>query len=145
MSLITQLKADTLTARKNKAPQAAVLRTILGDLETKGKQKGTTVDDTLALSVIKSTIKGLDETITHLEGTTRTDDLTQAKIERDTLTAYLPKVMDETTLRSVVQHAITEGNTNIGSLMGYLKNNHGGAYDGKTASVIVKQELENVG
>lgn len=140
--LIETLKADTLTARKTKAPEAAVLRTVLGTLETRGKQKNTTVDDVLAMAVIKSTLKGLYETQAALEGKGRPADTAQTALEILALERYLPKQMTETEMKAAVGVAISEGHTAIGSIMGYLKANHEGTYDGKMASQIIKQELE---
>lgn len=141
MSLIEKLKTDTLSARKNKAPQAAALRTILGEIDTKSKLKGTKIDDTLALNIIKSTLKGLEETIAHLDKTNRVEDLEQAKLEKDVLDRYLPQSLTETQLQSVIQIAIKNGCSQMGQVMQHLKAHHNGAYDGKLAAKIAKQEL----
>lgn len=142
MTLIDTLKADTLTARKNKDASAAVLRTVLGAIDTRSKQKGTVVDDALALSIIKSTLKGLEDTLASLENTQRTEAIAQTKLEIDTLTIYLPKQMSEAALLEAIDAGIKSGHTAIGPLMGYLKTNFEGQYDGKQASQLVRQAIE---
>jgi len=58
---------------------------------------------------------------------------------------YLPKQMSEEDLRSEIQIIIdTKGLTSpreMGQVMGDLKSNHDGAYDGKLASKITKELL----
>lgn len=141
MSLIQKIKSDSLNARKNKAPHAAALKTILGELDTKSKLKGAKVDDTLALNIVKSTINGLDETIEHLEKTDRVNDIKQAKLEREMLNDYLPQNLSEAEINSIIKTAVSNGCSQMGQVMQHLKTHHNGAYDGKLAAQLAKKEL----
>jgi uncharacterized protein YqeY len=65
-----------------------------------------------------------------------------AKEEQKLLEAYLPKQLSQDELTGIVQGAITGGvEKNVGALMGFLKANHAGKYDGKIASAAVKTVL----
>jgi hypothetical protein len=142
MSLIDTIKADSLKARKEKSPTSAVLLTVLGTIETRAKQKGSLTGDEMTFSVVKSTLKGLDDTIAILENKDRDADLVKAKAERDALLVYIPKGLSDEELQRAIDTGKSEGATNVGALMGYLKANHTGLYDGKKASKMVQESLK---
>ena len=58
--------------------------------------------------------------------------------ENAILESFLPAQLSEDVLREIIA---TCGAINIGEAMQYLKANHAGQYDGKRASVIVREIL----
>ena len=130
MKLIEQIKEDFMTAYKAKEMEK---KDFLGVLKTEVTKETKTPEDTAVVSIIKSMIKNA----------AKTDSLT--KEELTILEAYLPKQMSEDELTNVVKTFITDnglsGMPNMGKVMGYLKSNFDGEYDGGLASKIVKENL----
>lgn len=139
MSLIDTIKADQLTARKNReAIRASLLTTLLGEanMVAKNANREKPTDDEVT-AVIRKFLKGNAEVLAHADDA---DSLVASK-EKEVLESYLPKQMTEDELWVAVKKAIAEGATNVGAVMGYLKTNHAGLYDGKMASTLIKAEL----
>jgi uncharacterized protein YqeY len=68
--------------------------------------------------------------------------LTVAQEEQKILEGYLPQQISESELIQIVNTAIQAGTaSNVGALMGFLKTNYAGKYDGKIASAAVKTAL----
>ena len=130
MKLIEKINGDFMTAYKAKEIEK---KDFLGVLKTEVTKESKTPEDTAVVSIIKSMIKNA----------AKTDSLT--KDELVILEAYLPKQMDKDELTNVVKTFITDnglsGMPNMGKVMGYLKSNFDGEYDGGLASKIVKENL----
>jgi uncharacterized protein YqeY len=140
MSLITEIKADQITARKNRnAPMASLLTTLIGEAEMVGKNAGREVLDAEVVATIKKFIKNIDETIKALGA----DDIRaqNAMDEKVVLEHYLPKQMTESELRAHVEEIVLTEGLNMGKIMGVLKGRFEGRYDGKMASAVVKAVL----
>ena len=59
--------------------------------------------------------------------------------EIDILNAYLPQQLSEDKLRTIIDEFRLENpGANVGAIMGYLKANYEGLYDGKMASTLAK-------
>lgn len=138
MSLITRIKADALAARKMRATLAAsTLTTLLGELETFGKNAGREPTDADVVTFVKKTIKNLDEML-HLTSET-SEAYGTAFREKELLEAYLPKQLTETELRSTIENIIAAGDgKTVGDVMKALKTNFNGQYDGALASSILR-------
>jgi uncharacterized protein len=143
MSLITQIKVEQVTARKNRnAPMASLLTTLIGEAEMVGKNAGREVLDAEVTAVIKKFIKNIDETIKALGAE---DARAQAAMdERVVLEHFLPRQMDEQQLTEAVtaiKAELNAGQKDMGKVMSLLKTRHEGQYDGKMASTVVKAVL----
>lgn len=138
MSLIDRLRADQLAARKAKNDIArSLLTTLLGETTTIAKNAGrdNPTDDEVT-AVVRKFLKGNAEVQLHLKDEI---DLAVARTEADLLNVYLPKQLTEQELRDAVIAAIAGGAANVGAIMGVLKTNFAGLYDGKLASSIIKE------
>lgn len=128
--LIEQISKDFMTAYKAKD---MVTKDFLGVLKTEVTRESKTPDDAYIVSKIKSMIKNAADT----------NSLT--KDELDILNSYLPKQLTEDELRTVIGLVIMkEGLTtmkDMGKIMGWLKSNYDGQYDGGLASKIIKEQL----
>jgi len=128
--LIEQISKDFMTAYKAKD---MVTKDFLGVLKTEVTRESKTPDDAYIVSKIKSMIKNAADT----------NSLT--KDELDILNSYLPKQLTEDELRTVIGLVIMkEGLTtmkDMGKIMGWLKSNYDGQYDGGLASKIIKELL----
>jgi uncharacterized protein len=142
MSPLAQIKADAVKARKAKSPEAKVLVTLLGEIETKSKTlaPGKNMTDADVVAVVRKFLKGVDETLKLLDANKAPDAVAYAKAERAALEVYLPKQMTEAEVEDFVRAKASEG-ANMGQIMGALKAGKAGQYDGKMASQVAKSVL----
>lgn len=136
--LLEQLKKDSLAARKaGRSLTSRLLITLLGEVETQAKRDGREISDQLIMVTCKKFIANNLETI-RLNKTT--EDILLA--ENQVLEAYLPQQLTETELRVIIRALNAE---NIGEVMGHLKSNYVGRYDGKVASSVAREYLSSKG
>ena len=141
MTLIEQIKAAQLTARKNRdAAAAASLTTLIGEAEMIGKNANRVVHDLEVVGILKKFIDNIDFTLSKvIEGTEK------HIAEKTLLQQFLPSQLDVIQLTKIIVAIKTEvGATtqkDMGKIMALLKSRHEGTYDGKVASAIVKSAL----
>lgn len=143
-TLIEKIRADRMTAMKQKNVFLPLLSTLLGEAERVGKDKGNrpSTDDEV-IAVVKKFIKNNDETIAALTNrVAQTNDgmadniyrIESLRSENSLLLCYLPKQLSLQDLQAI---AVTMSAQPIGATMGtfmkFLKDNHPGQYDGKLA------------
>jgi uncharacterized protein YqeY len=142
--LIDQIKTAQVEARKSRNTLAAtLLTTLLGEanMVAKNAQRDTPTDEEVTV-VVKKFLKGNLETQSFLANGSNPEALETVKAEQVILEVYLPKQLSEEELVQIVSAAILAGTaSNVGALMGFLKANHSGKYDGKIASAAVKTAL----
>ena len=141
MTLLEQIKADQLQARiAADKTKASILTTLIGEAEMVGKNDGNRdTTDAEVVATIKKFIKNIDETIA-VAGSTET-----LVAEKEALQVYLPRQLTEPELRVTIGNIIVTqglaGPKAMGQLMGELKKNYAGSYDGALASRLVKELL----
>tara|TARA_B100001173_G_C15514062_1_gene348490 strand:- start:17 stop:418 length:402 start_codon:yes stop_codon:yes gene_type:complete len=132
MTLIEQINIDFITAYKAKE---MVKKDFLGVLKSEVSRETKVPSDDVVISKIKSMIKNAEAT----------KSLTD--YELNILSNYLPSQMTEDALKLVITTCISTNNyseiKDMGKVMGWLKSNYNGKYDGKTASNIIKSILTN--
>jgi len=140
MNLIDKIKADSLTARKERDTlKINLLTTLYSEASRIGLDDGhrqTTDDEVVA--VVKKFIKGIDQSI----GFNKTGgiDIDNMEKEKSILENYLPKQMSESELESVISNTIADiQNANMGLVMKTLKEKYNGQYDSKLASEKLKK------
>ena len=142
MSLLQTIKSDSLAARKSRNTAAATaLTTLMGELETFGKNAGREVTDADVVAFIKKTIKNLDETIRVASAHGNHTTAERLNDELKLFEKYLPKQLSGDELEDLIDTLIAGGLTSVGDVMKALKTNHNGTYDGGTASMILKQRF----
>ena len=146
MTLVEQIKIDSLSARKAKSElKATLLTTLYSEVVNVGKNNGNRdTTDTEAVAVIKKFLKGVDETLNFLgEKVDPRRDV--ALVEKAILEAYLPKQMSEYELKIVIADLIDtlpeKNPKQMGVLMKQLKERYDGQYDGQLASKMIKEQL----
>jgi uncharacterized protein len=146
--ILDQIKADQLAARKNKDAMAAgLLTTLLSEVSIVGKNNNRDTTDEEAIAVIKKFIKNNNEFVnTVKDNTNDKDEATYLNLlkEAEILNSYLPKQLSEVELICIVERSIDSGKTetNMGSIMNYMKANYNGMYDGKVLSSIAKRIIQ---
>jgi uncharacterized protein YqeY len=142
MTLKEKINADFMEAYKSKDMEKKnFLGVLKGAIQTQeGKQIEST--DENVLKVIKAFEKGINETI---ESKTKIgEDVSQQLVEKKYLEVYLPTLMSDDEIRSIVKEFLSrEGITkNQGFLMGlFNKEQKGKGFDNKTVSKIITEEL----
>lgn len=130
MNLIEKINQDFMVAYKAKEMEK---KDFLGVVKTEVTKESKTPEDSYIVNKIKSMIKNAEAT----------NSLSDSELE--VLNGYLPIQMTETILTTVVKEYVSQNNINspkeMGKVMGWLKSNYDGQYDGKMASKIVKQLL----
>ena len=147
--LINQIKSDALIARQDrKTDIATFLTTLYSEASMVGKNAGNREStDQEVLQVIEKFIKNANEVKNILLKNNK--DVSNVDNEIKVLSKYLPKKMSYEELENVIREIIKELKSlinmqiQIGQVMGALKRNYSGAYNGKMASEIVKKELSN--
>ena len=145
--LISQIKKDQITARKDKNVVAAnLLTTLIGEAEMVGKNNGNRAPtDAEVQVVIKKFIKGIDEII----GLTFDNKNIDAFLtELSILKSYLPQQMTDDELASEISKIVKSLESQnistpraIGEVMKQLSSNFAGKFDSKTASNFIKEML----
>ncbi len=159
--LIEQIKNDQVEARKTRKARltlaATLLTTLLGEanMVAKNAQRDTPTDEEVQ-AIVKKFLKGNVETQAIIHRAIEAQEshnpayishdmlnkLTAAQEEQKILESYLPRQLSHDELKRIVGTAIDQGaSRNVGALMGLLKKNHAGKYDGNLASSVIKSFL----
>lgn len=139
MSLLDTIRQDAVAARRAKDPKAPVLVTLIGEADTamKAMKQPRPLEDAEIVAIVRKFIKNIDETLPLLgEGPAAE----KARAERAALAVYLPVQMTAEEIGAFARNAAA-GGANLGQIMGLLKAEKAGQYDGKLASSIVKEAL----
>jgi len=148
--LINQIKSDALIARKVRQTETATLLTTLySEAFMIGKNAGNREStDAEVLQVIEKFVKNANEVKNILLKNNKDVNLVENEIK--VLSKYLPQKMSYEelghTIRGIIKGlTLTQDKSPklMGEVMGMLKILHGGKYDGKIASEIVKKGLSN--
>lgn len=153
MSIFETIKLHHLKARKegNKAT-ASVLSVVIGSLENKAninKDGVKFVDDDVAISVLKSILKNINEFIVLAEKETsniETSVIEKLKNEKSIIESFLPVKLTEDELREIISEFIAfneKSKHTIKDIMTFLRTTYTNLYDGKTASDIVNELLKH--
>jgi len=130
MSLIEKISKDFMSAYKDKDMEK---KNFLGVIKTEVTKETKTPEDNYVVGKLKSMVKNAQST----------NSLTE--YELDIINDYLPTQMTKDVLRETIGNFITKEDLStmkdMGKIMGYLKSNFEGEYDGKLASTIIKELL----
>ncbi len=140
MSLLKRIREDKINFLKSKNREAfTALGTLEGDARLIGMNDGNreTSDAEVIATIIKF-LKGIDETL-------KLQHSDKLLAEKELLSSYLPKQLNEEELRKIISDKIQtledRSPKQMGAIMAYLKQSYSGQYDGNIASQLVKQLL----
>lgn len=141
--LINRIRADLLTARKNRQTVATnSLTALVGEAVMVGKNAGNrdSTDEEVCATVRKF-LKNLEETRKNLQAHNK--DTTACEEEIQIISQYLPKQLASDELKDAIVKIVLENpGANLGLVMKVLKEKYSGLFDGKLASELAKQILE---
>jgi uncharacterized protein YqeY len=143
--LLDKIKANSLSARKNKDKfLSSLLITLISEIEIVGKNaRNSETTETETIKVIQKFKKNKVDTIKVLEDrNTSQDIMILHQKELEIYESYLPSMLSEEVLTKKIKDIISnDSNVNIGKIMGALKKELNGTYDGAMASKIAKKLL----
>ena len=147
MSLFDQIQTDMYAAMKaGEKEKSGTLRTTLAKLKDKRIEKRDDLSEEEEVKILQTLVKQRKESIQLYEKGGREDLVNAEKNEMEILNGYLPKMMSENDIRSIVQSVVKEvGATSIadmGRVMPEIIKRGKGLIDGKTAQNFVRESLE---
>lgn len=132
MSLREQINAEFMLAFKNKEMEKKnFLGVLKGEIQNE-EGRGVNVTDEVVISILKKMEKSLTQTNTN-----------ESLKELEYIKPYLPTLMDETLIRSIINSYKNTGMNNVGQMMGVFNKEYKGKADNSLVSKIVKEVLEN--
>ncbi|WP_068634622.1 GatB/YqeY domain-containing protein [Thauera butanivorans] len=144
MSLLAQLKKDSLLARKAAdSARVTLLSTLIGEAEMVGKNAGNreSTDDEVQ-QTIRKFLKNNQEALGVIKDAERRAALEQ---ESTILTAYLPPMASEEEVKAFIAGTVAgladRSPKQMGVVMGALKAKFGTSFDAKQANAWVKEAL----
>ena len=146
MSSIKTIKLDMYSAMKNgEKNKANTLRTLLAKLKDRQIQKGEAITEQEGLSVIKTLVKQIKESIELYQQAGRTDLADMENSELQVLETYLPKMMSADEIQHLIETIIAETGAitigDIGIVMPLVMQRGRGMVDGKIANNILRELL----
>ena len=144
--MFDQIQNDMKTALKNgEKVKANTLRHLISKLKNKAIEVGSSLDDKQILQVIQKTAKQHKESIKMYKEGDREDLVLQEQTELDIVEKYLPSMMDENEITTIVESIIKEtGATTMadfGKVMPQVMKKGAGKIDGSMAQSILKSKL----
>jgi len=146
MSYFEQIKADMYSSMKSgDKEKTATLRTVLSILKAKRIDKRDDLTEAEELKELRTFSKQRNEAMAMFEKGGRNDLVQKELNELNTIEHYLPKMMDEKSIRELIQKIIIEtgasGMADMGKVMPQIMKAGGGLIDGRTAQTIVGELL----
>ena len=144
--MFDQIQNDMKTALKNgEKVKANTLRLLISKFKNKAIEVRSSLDDKQILQVIQKTAKQHKESIKMYKEGDREDLVLQEQAELDIVEKYLPSMMDENEITTIVESIIKEtGATTMadfGKVMPQVMKKGAGKIDGSMAQSILKSKL----
>jgi hypothetical protein len=144
--MFDQIQNDMKTALKSgEKVKANTLRLLISKLKNKAIEVGSSLDDKQILQVIQKTAKQHKESIRMYKDGNREDLVKQEQAELGIVEKYLPLMMSEEEVNTVVESIIQEtGATTMadfGKVMPQVMKKGAGKIDGSIAQSILRSKL----
>ena len=146
MSLMNQIQADMYAAMKSgEKEKASALRIVIAKLKDRHIEKREDLSEDEEIKVLRTLEKQRRESVDQYRSAGR-DELADAEqTEAELIQAYLPHMMDEAKIRSIVEEVISEVGANsmsdVGKVMPLVMTRGAGQIDGKQAQTILRELL----
>lgn len=142
-----KLQADLVAAMKEKNEYAISairsIKTAIQNEKTSGSYHELTDND--VVGIIQKLSKQRQESADIYNEAGRTELSDKELKEKEVLNTYLPKMLSETELTSVIDNIVTANGfstmKDMGNVMKLLKETYPNQYDGKLASTLIRTKL----
>lgn len=142
-TLKERLREDLNSARRERdRARTLVLTTTISEIRNREIELGRDAGDEDVREVVQRAVKRRREAAEQMRAGNRADLAAREEQEAELLTRYLPAQLGEDEVRGYVREAIAAGAGNMGAVMGRIMPRIKGAFDGREANRIVKEELE---
>ena len=147
MGLVETVTAQLRDAMKAKdAARLGALRNMRAAFLTEMKKDGSeTLDDTVAIAVLRKLAKQRQESIDAFTQAKRPERVAEERAELGVIEEFLPRLADEATTRAWVEAAIAASGASsakeLGKVMGALMKVHKGDVDGDLARRLAAERL----
>ena len=146
MDFIETIKTDMYSAMKlGQKEKVNTLRTLLAKLKDFQINEKKSLTKQEGISIIRTLVKQHKESIEMYKKASRKDLAEKEMAECEILNTYLPQMMNEKSIRELVQIVISETNadniSDIGKVMPLVMQRGGGTVDGKIANKILREIL----
>ena len=147
MSLFDTIQSDMYAAMKSgDKHKTGTLRVALSTLKDKKIEKREDLTEVEAIKIIQNLVKQRKEAADIYKENGRNDLMENENAELEILNAYLPQMMSEDDLRTLVKKVVedTEASSlsDIGKVMPEVMKQSAGKADGKMAQSIVRDLLQ---
>ncbi len=149
MSLSEKIRKDMIDAVKAKdVSRIDILKMALASLKNAEIEKGELLEQKEQESVLRKETKKLKDAYEEYTKAGREDLAEKEKTQLEILQAYLPKLMDESEIREIVEKTAkelnAEGPRDMGKVIGAVMKKLQGKADGGVVNNIVKDVLNEV-
>ena len=146
MDFIETIKTDMYSAMKlGQKEKVNTLRTLLAKLKDFQINEKKSLTRQEGISIARALVKQHTESIEMYKKAGRKDLVEKEIAECEILNTYLPQMMNEKSIRELVQIVISETNadniSDIGKVMPLVMQRGGGTVDGKIANKILREIL----
>jgi uncharacterized protein YqeY len=146
MSLLVKLNDDMKQAMRDKEKlKLSVIRMVKSSIKNEEINQGNELTEDQVLAIINRELKQCRDSLHEFEKAGRVDLAEQSKAEVDILLTYLPKQLEESEIRLLVQETIQQVNAvskkDLGKVMGALMPKIQGKADGTLVNRIVQEFL----
>ena len=146
-NLEKRIETDIMSAMKSKDEvRLSALRSVktaIQNEKTNGKFHELTESD--VVKIVQKQIKQRTEAEEIYRQANREELANKEQDERLILETYVPKMLSENELKTIIEHLLVELNAtsmkDMGKVMGELNKRYSGCIDGKLASGLIKQSL----
>lgn len=130
MTLKEQINADFMAAFKAKdMDRKNFLGVVKGEIQNE-EGRGSVATDDVVMGILRKMEKSLTQTNTP-----------ESLAELEYIKPYLPQLMGEDQIRTIISGYRANGLDNMGALMGTFNKDHKGLADNKLVSAIIKEML----
>ncbi|MFL2983324.1 MAG: GatB/YqeY domain-containing protein [Candidatus Neomarinimicrobiota bacterium] len=146
MNFIESIKLDMYSAMKaGQKEKANTLRTLMAKLKDHQINAQKTITEQDGISVVKTLVKQRIEAAEMYEKAGREGLANKEKAEYKILNSYLPQMMNEESIRELVQTVINETKakdiSEMGKVMPLVMQRGSGSVDGRVANKILRELL----
>ena len=144
--LVEKLKKDMIEAMKNKDKEKlTVIRMVKAALDKERIDKKAEVNDDLLIDVVNKQVKMRNDSLEEFKKANRADLIKQTEEELEILKDYLPELLSEEEVITIIEEVINEVNAetikDMGKVMKEVTPKVKGKADMKHVSEIIKSKL----
>jgi uncharacterized protein YqeY len=146
MTLKEQLQSDLHDAMRARDEQRkSALRMVLASIQLAEAEQPEPLDDVSAVELIRKEVKRREEAVDMMREAGRDELVAEELAQLEILKAYLPAMMTDEEIRSLVEQAVTEIGAStprdLGRVMGAVMPQVRGKADGRVVNQIVRDVL----